>query len=322
MSAEGPTPVIPGQSSTPSSWARLRPELSRRLPRRGLALSFASYIQVIKPRETSLLAFVGVCGAIVAAAGFPPLDKLLIALGAVTLGSAGANGLTNYLDRDLDARLRRTQGRPLPSGRIAPPQKVIPWAGGLAAVGLALAWVLHPYAFWAGAVGVATSWIGRRYSLTHLWGGIFGSAPLLVGWLGLYPELNATILLMCLLIVCWVPVHVWSVMVTHWDDYLQAGVRMFPLRWSRQGTLWLMLAAAVLSYLVSLAIYLVGGFGLVYLTAANLTGLLIVVASFWLISTGASQAAFRLYRISAYPYLGLLFLGLCLDLWLRGLGVG
>ncbi|RPJ61942.1 MAG: hypothetical protein EHM12_04910, partial [Dehalococcoidia bacterium] len=76
------------------------------------------YINVLKPRETSLLLFIGACAAVVAASnvdGVFPVSDFILALIAITLGSAGANGLTNYLDRDVDARMKRTCNRVLPS---------------------------------------------------------------------------------------------------------------------------------------------------------------------------------------------------------------
>ena len=63
------------------------------------------------------------------------------------LGSAGVNGLTNYLDRDVDARMQRTKHRVLPAKRIEPPEKVLPLTIGLVIVGLVLAWQLHPLSF-------------------------------------------------------------------------------------------------------------------------------------------------------------------------------
>ena len=56
------------------------------------------YITVLKPRETVLLVFIGICSAVVAGQGSAPWDVLLLALAALTAGSAGANGITNYLD--------------------------------------------------------------------------------------------------------------------------------------------------------------------------------------------------------------------------------
>ena len=65
--------------------------------------SIGKYIEVLKPRETSLLTFIGVCAAVVAAGGRPPISLLFIALTAIALGSGGCNGITNYLDREVDA---------------------------------------------------------------------------------------------------------------------------------------------------------------------------------------------------------------------------
>ena len=70
-----------------------------------------SYIEVLKPRETSLLVFIGLCAAIVAVQGFPPSTKLLLTIVVITLGSGGVNGLTNYIDREIDSRMQRTRNR-------------------------------------------------------------------------------------------------------------------------------------------------------------------------------------------------------------------
>ena len=70
-----------------------------------------NYIEVLKPRESSLLTFIGVAAVFIAADGKPPLDVMLLAAVTIQVASAGANGITNYLDRAFDAKMRRTRHR-------------------------------------------------------------------------------------------------------------------------------------------------------------------------------------------------------------------
>ncbi|MDP6495964.1 MAG: UbiA family prenyltransferase, partial [Dehalococcoidia bacterium] len=91
------------------------------------ATSLWNYIEVFKPRETSLLVFIGLGAVVVAGDGRPPVGIVLLLLVALLLGGGGVNGLTNYLDRGLDARMSRTCGRALPAGRIHPPEKTLPF---------------------------------------------------------------------------------------------------------------------------------------------------------------------------------------------------
>ena len=112
-----------------------------------------NYIEVLKPRESILLAFIGVAAVVIAASGQPPLDTTLLALFAILIASAGANGITNYLDREFDTRMKRTSHRVLPSRRIYPPERVLPLIIGMIIAGLVLAWFLHPLAFAADLIG-------------------------------------------------------------------------------------------------------------------------------------------------------------------------
>ena len=115
------------------------------------------YVEVLKPRETSLLVFIALCAAIVAAGGTPAVDRLLLTLAAVALGSGGVNGLTNYIDREVDARMQRTRRRCLASKRIKPPEKALVYCLALTGIALGMAWVLHPWCFWAGLIGTVTA---------------------------------------------------------------------------------------------------------------------------------------------------------------------
>ena len=278
--------------------------------------SIRKYIEVLKPKETSLLIFIGALAAVVAGKGSPPLGIFLLSLVAIALGSGGANGLTNYLDRDVDARMQRTQHRALPSRRIFPPRKVLPLVVSLVAVALAMAWVLHPMCFLFGAIGVVAALSWRKTWATHLLGIISGCAPVLVGYLAINHQLNLTILHLCLLIAAWVPLHVWSLMISHRDDYLRAGVKIFPVTWETKDAIKVLVVLAVLLYGISIALYRFGDFGIAYLVVANILGIAIVIATFRLLFTGISQDAWRVYKLTAFPYLGLIFLTMGLDLWL------
>ncbi|MBI2910413.1 MAG: protoheme IX farnesyltransferase [Chloroflexi bacterium] len=302
-----------GETSTP-----IREETgaaSAPVARAGLGQALRNYVEVLKPRETALLTFIGVAGAIIAAGGRPALDLLLLVFAAVGLGSAGCNGLTNYLDRDVDALMQRTRHRPIPSQRIWPPERMLPVAAALVLIGLALAWYFNPAAFAVGLVGTIASLIWRKMAITHLMGGISGCAPVLLAWLAIDPDLNPAVVFLCLLIAIWVPLHVWSLMTAYRDDYLQAGVRMFPLSLSPLSSTRLLFLLAVLLWAVSIGLYLTGYFGWLYLAGALVLGATMVWASFPLLKGNIAGRAWRIYKLSAFPYLGLIFLVMMVDLW-------
>lgn len=275
------------------------------------------YVEVLKPRETSLLTFIGVCAAIIAGEGHLPLDKLLFVLIVILLGSAGINGLTNYLDRDVDARMQRTRHRALPSKRIYPAEKVLPLTIGLVIIGLVLAWQLHLFCFISGLVGTVAAIIWRkRWTCIFPQGILASCAPVLIGWFAIEPTFSWQILLLCILIAVWLPLHLWSVMIANREDYLGAGINYFPMSRGVREVIKVLLVLSLALYVASIALYFVGSFAWLYLVLANLLGGALLYTSSRLMISTSSQSAWRLYKLSAFPYLGLIFLTMCLDIWL------
>ncbi len=285
--------------------------------RRGFSI-IGSYIQVLKPLPSILLAYIGVSAAVIAGTG-QLTPRLGLVLAAVLVASAGANGLTNYLDRDIDARMRRTCWRALPSRTIFPPEKTLPLIFGLIIIGLALAWLLHPYVFLVDALGtlIAATW---RKKLTCVFpqGVLASCAPVLMGWLAIRQSLNIELFIFCVLIAAWLPLHVWSVNIAHRDDYRQAGLNYFPINLEVKDSVKVLLAFALALYAVSLVLYFAGNFSWLYLALANILGIGMVYATALLVTSRAAGDAWRLFRLSSFPYLGLIFLAMCLDIWLLG----
>jgi protoheme IX farnesyltransferase len=275
-----------------------------------------NYIEVLKPRASILITFIGICAAIIAGDGHISLELLLIAV-TILLASAGANGLTNYIDRDVDARMQRTKNRVLPSKRIYPPEKVLPLATGLVIIGLALAWYLHPFCFLADLVGTVAAIVRRkRATCVFPQGTIASWAPVLMGWFAIKPIPSWEILLICLLIGFWLPLHIWSVMIANREDYLSAGQSYFPMNREAKEAVKVLLVFCLMLCSASIGLYFIGGFGWLYLIVAILLGTMMVYANSRLVMSSASKNAWRLYKLSAFPYLGLIFLTMCLDIWL------
>jgi len=275
-----------------------------------------NYIEVLKPRETSLLIFIGACAAIIASGGYFTAGIFALAVVAITLGSAGCNGLTNYLDREVDGRMTRTCSRVLPSRRIYPPQKALPLIIGLIVAALVLAWILNPMCFVFGLVGVAASAIWRKTITCTFFGIIAGCSPVLIGWFALNPVFNVKILLICLLVAVWIPIHVWSVMISKRKEYLGAGLRFFPLSWPVKSVVTLLFGLSIALYLVANSLYIFGDFHLIYLVIANVAGITMIYATARLIFSTTSANSWRVYKLSSFPYLGIIFLAMCLDILL------
>ncbi|MFC2025042.1 UbiA family prenyltransferase [Chloroflexota bacterium] len=270
----------------------------------------------MKPRASILLTFIGVCTAIIASDGHLSLELLLIAL-TILLASAGANGLTNYLDCGIDARMRRTRNRALPSKLIYPPKKVLPLNVSLVVTGLALAWYLHPYCFISDLIGTLAAVIGRkRVTCVFPQGMIASCAPVLIGWFAVKPTFSGELLLLCILIAVWLSLHVWSVMIANREDYISAGLNFFPLNREVQESVKVLLMFSLVLSVAALTLYFVGDFTPLYLIVASLLSIAMVYSSARLVVSSTSHNAWRLHRLSAFPYLGLIFLTMCLDTWL------
>jgi protoheme IX farnesyltransferase len=213
--------------------------------------------------------------------------------------------------------MKRTYDRALASGRIAPPQKALPLILGLIVSALALAWVLHPLCFLIGLVGVIASAIWRKTISCTFLGMVAGCSPVLIGWFAVRPSFDGTILLICCLVVIWIPIHVWSVMIASREDYQNAGLNYFPLSLQDKTVVRMLFALSILLYSVAMLIYSFAGFGLLYLIVTNILSALMIYANARLLFSATSMAAWRVYKLSAFPYLGIIFLIMCLDVLLR-----
>ena len=274
------------------------------------------YIRVLKPRETVLLAFIGACASVIAAANIGHYDAKSISLAAfaILIGSAGTNGLTNYIDRDLDAKMERVRHRPLPSKEIDPPQKMLAWAISLVIAGSIIAWFLDWKCFVFAAVGVVVATTFRKkVTCVFPQGALAGCSPIFIGYVAVSKSVDWTLLFLCLLITIWIPLHVWSLMISHRDDYRQASITYFPMSRDVKDSVKVLPILAVLLVALSLALYFVGHFHWLYLATACVMGILTITSTTRLIYRKLSSESWKIYKLTAFPYLGILFLAMVLD---------
>jgi len=214
----------------------------------------------------------------------------------------------------------RTKNRALPAGRIRPPEKVLPLTIGLVIIGMVLAWFLQPVfclAFIADVIGTSAALVWRKRATCVFPQGILAScAPVLMGWFTIKPAFGWELLLLCSLIGFWLPLHVWSVMLAHRDEYIGAGLTYFPIKRKMGETIRLLFILSLALAVFAIGLYFIGAFGLLYMLTAIIVSGILVYGAYRLIISGTSKSAWRLYKLSSFPYLGLVFLAIGLDKWL------
>ncbi|MBI2184627.1 MAG: protoheme IX farnesyltransferase [Thaumarchaeota archaeon] len=278
-------------------------------------------MEVTKPKIWSLLVFTALGGLIVAARGLPNPLTLLLGLASVTLGSAAANTLTNYNDRDIDAIMNRTKQRPIPSQRINPPEKALYYGLGLAILSVASALALNVLAgvlMLAGIldnVVVYSKLLKRRSPTNIILGGFSGGMPVMIGYAAVTGTVDLASVIMAALVVLWIPTHIWSLALHSKDDYMRANIPMLPavvrepvaVRCIASTTI-LMVIFSVLPFVFNLG----PGFGTVYLVSAAILGALMFALNFWLVARPTRERAWVVFKFSS-PYLALLFIGMMVD---------
>ena len=192
-------------------------------------------VELSKPGITALICLVAVGGFLLADPRSIDPVRLALLVGVGWSASAGSAMLNHYLDRDLDARMHRTQGRPLPDERIAPSAVAAGLGLFLLALGVgAAAYLLNPltgFSIFLGGltyVVVYTLWLKRRSSWNIVIGGFAGSAPALAGSAAAVGHWTTGTLAFALLVFLWTPPHFWSLALLLKDDYARAGLPMLP----------------------------------------------------------------------------------------------
>jgi len=239
----------------------------------------------------------------------------------VLLSSASAGAFNHYVERDLDARMRRTRTRPFVTGRFRAGPLWLASIGLmlLAAVGAA-ALAVNPVAaahvfLGAFVYGVVyTVWLKRRTWMNIVLGGLAGSFAVLAGGAAVAPGLSAAPLILAVVLFLWTPPHFWSLAFAYRTDYAEAGVPMLPVVVGDTAAARVILAHTVALVLLSLTL-LAFGMGWIYALGAVAGGALFLRASVRLAYRPSTATAMSNFRASL-AQLGLLLLAAILDAWL------
>lgn len=285
--------------------------------------ALVSYWQVTKPRTWFLLTFTGFCSAIV---GFGVSGKsidwyvVMLATLAIALGSAGANAITCYIDRDIDAVMDRTKTRPLPSGRIRPAEKALYFGLTLSAIAVVMSFMFNIICFGLMLFGLVdniliySKWLKRRNPINIIAGGFSGGAPAMIGYSAATTENLALGLIIAALVVLWIPMHIWSLALKYREDYAKVKVPMLPVVVPEKVAIRCITSTSVLMVVFSLVPVLMGVFRVAYMILASIFGAVILVLNFLLVLKPDARKAWLVFKMSS-PYLAALFIGMVFNVF-------
>ncbi len=281
----------------------------------------ASYVALTKPRIIELLLVTTLPSMILAAGGLPQWWVVAATMIGGTLAAGSANALNCYVDRDIDAVMRRTGHRPLARHDVSPRGALVfGLALGVVAIALmALATNLLAAGLTAVAIAfyvvVYTMLLKRRTAQNIVWGGAAGCMPVLIGWAAVTGSLAWAPLVLFAVVFFWTPPHFWALAIRYREDYARAGVPMLPVIASPQrvareivGYAWLTVAASLVLWPVAT--------GWLYGALAAAAGLVLLAAAYRLLlrtRRGAnSKAAMQLFHLSN-SYLAFVFVAVAVD---------
>jgi protoheme IX farnesyltransferase len=282
------------------------------------AQTLHAYVELTKPRILLLVIFTGLPVMAMAAEGWPGVPFAAVTLFGIALAAGAANSLNCYLERDRDALMERTSGRPLPAQQISPRAALI-FALVLGVLSTALLYVVAGST--AAALGVAsilfyifvyTVWIKPRSPLNAVIGAVAGAAAPLIADAAVNGRVGAAGWLLFAIVFFWQPPHVWAIALFRKDDYERAGIPMMPSVVGDQPTRWRMLAYTLALVPVTLAPVPLGLLGWIYFAAALPLDAWFVWLAVRVLRERSEAAARSMFRVSLV-FLFALFLSMLLD---------
>jgi protoheme IX farnesyltransferase len=280
------------------------------------------FVALTKPRIIELLLITTVPTMIVAEQGLPSVWLMVATVVGGAFAAGGANAINMYVDRDIDAVMRRTRNRPLVTG-VLHPHEALAFAVGLEVVAFVWLWAFVNLLSAVLAVAaclfyvfVYTLWLKRSSKSNFVIGGAAGAAPVLIGWSAVTDSLAWAPVLLFAIIFFWTPPHFWALAIRYKDDYAAADVPMLPSVATLHATSVRILAYTVWLWLLTLAFVPVGDMGWIYGVAAVVLGAVFTAYAVQLLRTGSTAVAMRLFTWSI-TYVTLLFGAMAADQLVR-----
>ena len=284
----------------------------------GLANTMRAYVALTKPRIIVLLVVTTVPTMMLASRGWPSGWLIAATVFGGTLAAGAANTINMYLDRDIDALMKRTSRRPLPAHQIAP-QRALAFGIALqalsfffmsATVNLTAALLTQSAVIFY--VFVYTMVLKRTTSQNIVIGGAAGAVPVLVGWAAVTGRVGWPAVVLFAIIFFWTPAHFWALAMRYSEDYRAAGVPMLPVVAGPRSTQRQIVLYTLITVAVTLVLLPVAQMGVIYVVAAAALGMWFVQHALRLWRTGTPAAAMGVFRASL-GYLALLFAALGVD---------
>jgi protoheme IX farnesyltransferase len=295
-----------------------------------LPADWRDYFALTKPRVMSLVVFTGLCGLLAAPEAIHPVLGFTAVL-CIALGAGGAGALNQWWEADLDAGMKRTAKRPLPSGRMnktnARDFGVALSVASVLVMGLAVNWLaaaLLAVSILYYAV-IYTIWLKPRTPQNIVIGGGAGAFPPLIGWVAATGEVTLMPMLLFAVIFVWTPPHFWALALFVQTDYAKVGIPMLPVVAGEAETRRQILIYSVALLIVSLLPWWLGGTGWIYGGAALLLSgaFLMLALPVAMRRAGEGDRMKPEKRLFAYSvlYLFALFAALVADRLLLGVGI-
>jgi heme o synthase len=288
------------------------------VPRSARPLPWRDYLTLTKPRVMSLLLLTALGGLFVGERGVPPLGLILATLGGLALACGGASALNHVLDADIDKFMKRTDRRPVATGRVAP-ERALEFGLALSALSfVVLTSFVNVVAALLAVFGnlfyvlVYTRWLKRSTPQNIVIGGAAGAIPAVVGYSAATGNLALPALFLFLIVFAWTPPHFWALALLIRRDYEAANVPMLPVVRGEHRTAVAIVRYTILLVGITLLPFFFADLSWVYLGAAIGLGAGFLALSVMLLRDTTSERARSVFTFSM-SYLALLFVAMAVD---------
>jgi len=284
----------------------------------GFGPRFRDLLTLTKPVVVLLLLATTITTLLAGLGGWPPFPLAFFTLTGGALAAGGSSALNQFIDRDLDKNMQRTERRPLAAGRMFPAEGfsfalllcllsyfVLACFVNFAAAALSLAGIFY-------YVVIYSIWLKTLTVQNIVIGGGAGAIPPMVGWAAATGRVDIVSVLLFAIVFFWTPPHFWALAIVRQGDYARAGVPMLPVVRGEAVTrrqIWIYTLELVA---ITLLLPIFNFSGVIYLVSAVLLGLWMIWAAWRVLKTEGNKVAWQMYRWSSL-YLLFLFVAFMVD---------